>query len=270
MKNQRMHCCFKNFLIALSSVCVIILSACTSGSFEGDSQLALVNIKNFDRAQLGYLVNKVSESNPRIVVLDFRLTELNDPLIDSIFKKSIENNNVKFVFTTSIKEIYFTKGVAEFTGELKRSTNSFFKVGEYLEGHTDSFYENKYDKPVMTSYPLSIRLKDEVSQHASILTAFYIDSLKTQKYISDHKNYEADLSLSKARINQYLTVDIPFGEIDSYSWQKLTDKIVIMGYIGPTFEDKKYTHLNDNDFKEPDTYGPFLVAEIISNILKTH
>ena len=270
MNNHKIKYFYQNFLIAVSCVFLIILSACNNGNFEDNSQLALVNIKNFDRAQLGYLVDKVCKSNPKVVVLDFRLSELKDPLTDSIFRKSIEDGNVKFVFTTSIKGIFLTKGTEEFTGNLKRSTNSFFKVGEYLEGHTDTFSENKQDKPVMTTYPLSIHLKDEISQHASVLTAFYIDSLVTQKYISYHKNYEADLNLSKARTNLYQTVDVPFEKIDSYTWKKLSNKIVIMGYIGPTYEDKKYTYLNENDFETPDTYGPFIVAEIISNILNIH
>ncbi|MFT5639928.1 MAG: hypothetical protein ACI9A7_000020 [Cyclobacteriaceae bacterium] len=62
---------------------------------------------------------------------------------------------------------------------------------------------------------------------------------------SGNKTQQSDLPISKNILNMF--------------WQ--------IGFTGPGNEDKKYTSLNDNGFKEPDMYGVVVLANMIEMIL---
>ena len=253
---------------ALSSILIYILSACTAITYEDNSSFTVINIRTFDRAQLGYLLKKVVENKPKLVLLDFRLSQRKDPYADSIFQQAVINSAYTPLIYASSFRVFEVVEDSIIASDL-RDTDPYFKKGNSTQGYTDTFSRQIQGKPVMDAYPAMVYHNNSIQYHAGVICAATINSEKTEAYLSGFGAKRA-LQLKQERIEQYNTIDLSFEELQQYDWSEVKGQIVAFGYIGSTDEDKKYTYLNVNDFTYPDTYGVFIIIEIISEILNIH
>lgn len=245
---------------------IALFANCTESFTQKDSVFYVINIRAFDRMQLASLIEKTKLAKPKLTLLDVRFSEQKDELQDSILRKVLTKFNSPLIFATSFSELYRDKGDDQkFSGKNLQQTNPIFKGDFFTQGHTLTISEYINDKPVMTSFPLKVSYADTMSFHASFLASMAVDSLKAKRFAEQNGNH-IQLALNQSRIDQYNQIDLSFREFENFDWNQLENKIVVFGYIGPTFEDKKYTILNDNDYEYPDTFGVFLVMEIISQI----
>lgn len=253
--------CMTSLFIVLS----IFFNSCTSTE---DSNFVFVNIRNFDRVQLSYIIKKIDESSPKLMLIDVWFSTNKQPEVDSILTETLSNVGSDIVFASSYDD-FFRESNGDITGEGKVETLPSFRKPGSPEGHVDTFYEMINGKPVPKSFPVEIKTNDlqKTSMHASILCAYLVDSTSTADYLSNRNN-EIDVKLRRDRIDNYHRLDLSFDEFLSYErWAFLENKIVILAYIGPTNEDKKYTQLNKSNYTEPDTYGSIILGEIISETL---
>lgn len=244
---------------------VLVIFGCRKE--QNQSPIAFINIRNFDRAQLALLFQKADGAKPKLILLDLWFPEESDTMSDSILSNALLNMQSNLIYSHRFENVEIAGKDSESGKDITRTLDQFMKTGS-ASGHVTTFGVPVKGKMVSKSYPAFIHSLDQedTSIHVSLLCAYALDSLKAARFISDHPN-EIDLDLDQDRIDQYDRIDEDWNNLLSDDWSGLKDRVVIFGYIGPTTEDKKYTMLNDNGYSSPDTYGPFILAEIISTVL---
>jgi len=225
-----------------------------------DKRIVVVNTGHLDRAELGFLIEKVSSYRPKVIGLDIYFAGTREPDKDSIlgeaFKKTknlvgvsvgvwdkqgftIEKNNFDSVITK--------RGYANLIGE---------EIGTIR-------YYSPFEKVGHEKYP-------------QITTAIIkeFDHEAYEKLEKRHK--EQEFINYKRRVNndvkQYQIIESEDMMADNVDSNLLKNKIVLLGYINHDHndvEDKKFTPMNDKFAGKaiPDMNGIIVQANIISMVL---
>lgn len=231
-----------------------------------DSPIVFINIQNFDRAQLAQLFRKADAAHPKLILLDLWFPSESDVMSDSILSSVLLQMQSKVVYSHRFESVEKIRLDSIIGTNNTRTLDQFRKSGS-PSGHVTSFGVPISGKMVSKSFPVRIHYQEKTSWHVSLLSAQELDSLKTARFLQENTN-EIELDLDQDRIDRYTRIDENWSTLLTEDWSNLNDRLVIFGYIGPTSEDKKYTLLNDNDYTSPDTYGPIILAEIISTVLE--
>jgi len=259
--------CFSPLSFLILALACIVGSCGYQDRFQ-ESQFVFVNIRNFDRTQIAHIISTVDAANPRLILLDVWFPKKSDPTSDQRLVQSLRNVNAPIIYASTFAELFLEKD-ERIVGKGRVNTNSIFKKSNVPEGHADTIAKIIKNKPVMTSFPIRVTYNDTISLHVSVLCAREIDNIRTQKFLNKKENI-IPLKLNEKRIENYNRIDLSFENILDYGWKNVAGKVIIIGYIGPTNEDKKYTLLNDVNYQSPDTYGPFILVEIMAEILNIH
>jgi CHASE2 domain-containing sensor protein len=226
-----------------------------------DRRIVIVNIGVLDRAELGFLIERVNEYKPKVIGLDSYFEGEKEPEKDSILKEAFrKTKNLVAVSVADtindhikIRKNYFDdvlpkRGFANILGE-DVGTLRYYAPFEKIEG-------NRY--PQITSAIVKeyndIAYEKLEKRHKAVETINYTRAVNDE----DKKKY------------QVLEPDDLYNDVvDS---NLLKGKIVLLGYINldpNNVEDKKFTPMNHKFYgkQHPDMNGVVVLANIISMVL---
>ena len=230
------------------------------GESETDSierRVVIVNTGQLDRAELGFLIEKVSAYKPKVIGLDIYFEEERDPVKDSILREAFrKTKNLAAVSVGYWEEDHFKivphhfddviakRGYANLIGEVIgtiRSYSPFEKVNgerypQFTTAIVKEYDENAYQR-------LEKRHKEE-------------ETINYSRRVDKYQIIEPEQLMTDDGVEQYI----------------LKNKIVLLGYINTdpnNIEDKKFTPMNSKfaGKKNPDMNGIVVQANIISMVL---
>lgn len=224
-----------------------------------DRRIVVVNTGDIDRAELGFLIEKVSTYQPKIIGLDHFFDEEKEPEKDSILREAFrktknlvgvsigywEKDSFKIAPNT-FDDVIAKRGYANLIGEEVGTIRLF----------------SPFEKVNNEKYP----------QIASAIVKEY-NPEAYKKLVKRGKQEEIINYTRKVEAYQVLSAeDVMTDNFDTAGKVKIKDQIVLLGYVNldpNNIEDKKFTPLNIKfaGKANPDMNGVFVQANIITMIL---
>lgn len=240
----------------------IAYSKLEKGKYDSvDRRIVIVNTGKIDRAEIGFLIEKINTYGPKVIGLDifFTAPKEEEPEKDSILREALrKTNNVVAVsvgywnkdsfniMPNAFDDVLSKRGYANLIGE---------EIGTIRE--YSPFEEVNHQK-----YP-------QIS--TAIVKEF--DPTAYHKLEKRHKQQEI-INYTK-RVDRYQVLnagDVMTDNFDTNGRVKIKNQIVLLGYVNDDpndVEDKKFTPLNSQVAGKaiPDMNGIFVQANIITMVL---
>lgn len=223
-----------------------------------DSNIAIVNIGHADREGLAYLIEKVSNMQPKVIGLDAYFENEKDSVKDSILRSAfLKTKNLVVVSRLAVEKKNNDLIIMKDYFDSAYSHRGFANLAAEEIG-TVRIYA-PFEKINNSSYP----------HFTSAITKLYNPEVFT-KLQKRHKEVET-INYSR-RVNQYMIIEMEDLMMGNVNEQLLRDKIVLMGYVNSNpydIEDKKFTPMNPKFAGKsvPDMNGVVVQANIISMVL---
>lgn len=215
-----------------------------------DNEIVLINIGDSDRSVIADLLIKIEECDPLVIGIDAIFLKKGEPLKDKVLENtfSVMTNDViayKFDSTGKVE-----RSVEEFRS--KASGEGFINI-EQENGMSDHFTPIKEEKgTTYESFALKIIKLWKPSFRLSILPNKSIP-IRFKRSQEDFHYFEKP-NLEESSVREFLG-----------------KKIILVGYLGPSSEDKHYTPLRSKikfQGTGPDTYGVVIIANAIRTLLE--
>jgi len=233
---------------------LFLFTACTKSNVqltdEIDPDIVLINIGDGDRAFISELLVKIDSCQPALIGIDAWFVQEKEARLDSALVAALMtvdndilayNLNPDFTLRKShdkFREHVSAEGLAAVT--LRRGISSHFT-------------------------PVTMIDKNECKHFALEIVEWwkpdYGHSFEPNQVIP------TNFTRTLAQYDHYSGSDIS----SATHFSKLQNKIVLLGYIGPSNEDKHFTPIRSKinfDKNEPDTYGVVVIANQIRTILE--
>lgn len=226
-----------------------------------EQNIVLINVDTLDREGIANQISIINSLKPKVIALDLQFST--DTEYDKDTHLIQELDHCKNLVMLSIIENYTGEDI-----EYKRF--EYGSLPDYATNAKTGFGNAILEKDeFQTLKRFSILEKVNVGYeyHFAIRTAMQFDSLKTMGFIKGKSRIiDVDYKDGKRKFKSFSANDILNKNL---SEEDINGKIILMGYIGPTDEDKFYTPLNNkkNPIK-PDMYGLVFMANIISQTLE--
>jgi len=209
-------------------------------------EIVLVNAGESDRCQMGELVNRISKCNPKVVGINFLFigdnvgcdSTLQASIIDSdkvVLIEGFENGN-HVESSKKFTDAAFLAGLKGLIQDEDGITNQYFRLIDH---------RGKWE----LSFPFLLALQLDKSRAAELSS-----KVSPQKYPINFYH----------RVDEFKVLD--YNTDFSSNCNLLNEKIVIIGYLGPTQEDIFQTPVTEKSSDK--TYGTVILANIILDILK--
>jgi len=247
-------------IINLVSVLLVIFSSCATKQQEtllnqNDKSLisikteinniVLVNAGESNRCQIGELIQVISKCNPKVIGINFLF--VGDADCDSTLQASIIASD----------KVVLVEGFED--GKHVESSRKFTEVS-YLSG-LRGFIQN--EDGIINQYYTIIDHRGKWELSFPFLLALQLNKARAAELSSK-------VSSNDYPINFYHKMDefkvLEFNSDFSSSCNLIEDKIVIIGYLGPTQEDLFQTPVTEKSYEK--TYGTVILSNIILDILK--
>jgi CHASE2 domain-containing sensor protein len=238
----------------------IAYSKLEKGKYDSiDRRIVVVNTGRVDRAELGFLIEKVNTYQPKIIGVDHFFDEDREPEKDSILREAFRKT--KNLIGVSI-------GYWE-NDSFKIAPNTFDNV------IAKRGYANLIGEDIGTIRQFSPFEKVNHEKYPQIATAIVkeYDHKAYEKLEKRHKSQEVINYTKRVDRYQVLTADqVMTDNVDTTGPVKIKDRIVLLGYVSDNpddIEDKKFTPMNVKFVGKahPDMNGIFVQANIITMIL---
>ena len=230
-----------------------------------DTNIVLVNISHLDRKQIATQIRRVKSFKPKIIGFDGFFSALRDSAIDSELEGSLklDHNLAMACYLTGTN-------AADGTYDSLETSFRFFNSG--LRVYVNLGGGNPETSTIRTFSPFQVFRGDTIYAMAAEMIRKY-DPPTFKRLIK--RNNEREVINYIGNRNAFICVDATEALDSASDLGMLTNKIVFMGYIGPSFnappdlEDIYYTPLNPElaGRSRPDMYGVVVHANIASMIL---
>ncbi len=203
-----------------------------------DPDIVIINIEEGDRAFIGNLIQKIDSCNPALIGIDAWFVSEKDNYQDSILQKALSETNKEVLAYTRRDTV------------LIRSHEKFEKLSNE-KGIAYLIAENE----------IAIKFIPLTNINGKTHIHFALQIAKKWKPNLEYQ-YKVDEQVSinyERTVEQYLTFngsDINYKKHSKF----LKNKIVLLGYLGPSNEDKHITPLGS-------TYGIIIIANQVRMIL---
>lgn len=223
---------------------------------EVDRRIVIVNTGQLDRAEIGFLIEKVSSYQPRVIGLDIYFNEAKDPQKDSILREALKKTKNLVAVSVLVPDEHGFTIQKNYFDDVNTNRGYANLIGEDIG--TIRYY-SPFEKVNGQAYP----------QITSAIVREY-DPKAYEKLVKRHKEVET-INYSR-RADKYQILEPEDIMMDNVVDSLLKDKIVLLGYINPdpnNVEDKKFTPMNDKFAGKalPDMNGIIVQANIISMVL---
>lgn len=215
-----------------------------------DTDIILINFEDKDRAFIGELISKIDSCNPSLIVVDAFFKKLKNKTQDSILSSAFKKISNDFIIYGIDSSGRTNNSAQEFTSNTTGQGLLFF---EQVNGLVSKFTPiRKSDSAIHKELALKIveQWRPNFEHHIKINESIPI---QFRRMLPQFIN----ITGSELSVNKHCDL--------------LKNKIVLVGYLGPSFEDMYYTPVRI--FKEirhdkPDTYGLVIIANEIRTILE--
>lgn len=224
-----------------------------------DRRIVVVNTGHLDRAEIGFLIEKINTYHPKTIGLDIYFSGPKEPEKDSILRESFrKTKNLVAVSVGYWDEHDFKIAPNNFDDVLAKRGYANL-IGEEIG--TIRFY-SPFEEVNHEKYP-------QIT--SAILKEF--DPAAYEKLVNRHKEEEV-INYTK-RVEKYQLLEAEDVMTDNFDTAtiKISNKLVLLGYVNKDnpndVEDKKFTPLNVKFAGKaiPDMNGIFVQANIISMAL---
>lgn len=223
---------------------------------EKDTTITLVNIGEGNREYIANLIERITSCNPKVVAVDVFFIDRKDKGQDNHLAEAIGKGCT----------ILATKG---YGNGLFVESHSKFKNRSKDSGIVQLF---DHAGIVMTYRPIR-KMNDpneSTIEHFSYVVAKTYDSILAKAYIEDvnlDTEYYIDFQYKQQNFKVYDYLD------SAFNCEDINGKIVVLGYLGPSNEDKFMTPLGLMNTKEynpkiGNMYGAVILSNIILSILQ--
>jgi len=246
----------KFIVLAIISIVSMLTSHCNFRSQVDiidsmDPDIVIINIEHGDRAFIGDLLLKIDSCQPQIIAIDSWFIDEQNHAKDSVLEKallSIENDILGYGFDFDNRKIV-------------NSHQKFRNLVKY-EGHTILHMIGQFS----SNFIPQITIDNVVNTNIALrILEMWQPGYKSPYKIDELVPIHFTLTLDQIRhING--SEFIPKKHASTVS-----GKIVLLGYIGPSDEDKHFTPIrNVLPYEEgkPDTYGVVILANQIRTLLE--
>lgn len=226
-----------------------------------DRRIVVVNTGQLDRAEIGFLIEKINTYGPKIIGLDIYFTEPKEeePEKDSILREAFKKTKNIVAVSVGYWDEHDFKIVPNAFDDVIAKRGYANLIGEEIG--TIRLY-SPFEEVNHKKYP-------QIS--TAIVKEF--DSVAYEKLVKRGK-HEDIINYTK-RVDKYqvLTAEqVMTDNFDTTGPIKIKDRIVLLGYVNPdpnNVEDKKFTPLNIKVAGKaiPDMNGIFVQANIITMVL---
>jgi CHASE2 domain-containing sensor protein len=245
-----------------------------------DDRIVVVNIGKLNRGEIGQLLEKIAEHQPKIIGIDAFFRNLKGNAGDTILHNSLQKcKNV--VFVSELKDFNEKKGCYDVLNVSHPFFTKNFQNG--FANLTTTGEENMAALVTCRSFLPQAQVNKKTELAFGVKIAELYDKNKTKKFlnrknVSEYINYNGNIDVAQKSVGAKETVftSLDFTDVfdDNFKPEVFKDKIVLLGFMGNSlkensFEDKFYTPLNENYVGKstPDMYGIVIHANIISMIL---
>lgn len=223
---------------------------------EIDRRIVIVNTGQLDRAELGFLIEKVNTYQPRVIGLDIYFNEAKDPIKDSILREAFKKTKNLVAVSVLVPEEHGFSVAKNYFDDVNTNRGYANLIGEDIG--TIRYY-SPFEEINGKKYP-----------HITSAIVRQYDTNAYEKLVKRHK--EVETINYRRRVDKYQVLEPEDVMMDNVVDTLLKDKIVLLGYINldpNNVEDKKFTPMNDKFAGKalPDMNGIVVQANIISMVL---
>ncbi|MTE28245.1 CHASE2 domain-containing protein [Winogradskyella ouciana] len=223
---------------------------------QRNNKIVIVNIKHADRFQIAEVINKISESRPRVIGLDIIFEDRKMEFSDSLLKAAISSKD-------NIVTAYFHEN------DSIVNNHKYFQFNDEDKGYIN--LDLKGQNTVIRDF-LGVKGKDNKEFAFSTqlaLKAGYIDEAYALK------EFKVPIPINYIG-NKDVFLSFDFEKVlSSQQIPAFKDAVVILGYLGDEnvaydIEDKHFTPLNEEWVGRavPDTFGVIIHANILNMLSK--
>jgi len=246
---------FKKYLFILTLL--VALNSCKNSQEKYfveitnrvDPDIVLVNLGEVDRAAIGQLLLSINRCHPLIIGIDAWFQNEKDNFQDSVLiaaLDSIENDFLAYHFDS--------------TGKIVKSHNKFSALAKD-EGVVNGEYINGLQAGI-------IPIRNVGNHSHKLFSLKIIEQWKPGFKTTLKTDQKIPIKFTRT-LDQFFHFD--YYEIDNVDCEALRNKVVLVGYLGPSNEDKHFTPIRfvrKYNSNEPDTYGLVIIANQIRTILE--
>jgi CHASE2 domain-containing sensor protein len=207
------------------------------------------------------VISKLNRLSPAVIAID--LTFVNNSTYDDDLRLLTAIEACKsLVMASAILRYREVEGDHDFEGYMYQTEPHFLlnaKTGfvNALGGHDT---ENSLSK-----FSTYVKVNGEIEYHFSVRTAMVYDSLKAFEFVKGNpKIVTVDYKDGKRKFKTFSSSYVRDGKLVH---EDISQKIVMLGFLGPGDEDKFFTPLNSNSGR-PDMYGLEYLANVVSQVLE--
>jgi len=222
--------------------------------------IRLINLGNGDREYIANVIREVSSCDPTVIALDIFFETYDSTTVDTLLSNSIVTSNTILATRYKMGTAY-----AVHPKYLEVASGYGYAELEIIKGYVSHF--NVSEKEYKNEYERNHGAKKIF--YFAYKIAHAVDSIAATKYLKEIPQSRIPVVISRLtdqfKIYDYKELNFPCAD--------LRGKIVYLGYLGPTNEDKHKTYARyqtEEDFEtnEPDMYGSVIVANQILMILE--
>ncbi|WP_258105671.1 CHASE2 domain-containing protein [Marinoscillum sp. MHG1-6] len=238
----------------ISFIIIVSLCSCSTPNVELidniDPDIVLVNLEDGDRAFIAELINKIDSCNPKFIGIDAWFVEEKDHFGDSLLEVALKNTD---------KEIL---GYQYEDWNKQVRSHKKFEQHTFNKGVTQSEVRND-----LMSHFVPV-IKHELGltfEHMAFVIARKINS---RVNVLCKVNESIPIKYTRT-LDQFIHIEGSELEIKKHQSQ-LENKIILLGYLGPTDEDKHFTPIRtaiEYPENKPDTYGLVVIANEVRTLL---
>lgn len=215
-----------------------------------DPEIVLINIGEEDRASIGNMIMSIDSCKPTLIAIDAFFVNEKDRVQDSILinaLKTVQNEIIGYGLDSEGKPLKsqskFGALVSEeglfVTEEVKGLSSSITPI-RTIDNKVHELFSLKVVKHWKPNFKHSLKLNESIP-------------IRFTRVLEQFKHFEGS-ELKTSKVCEYLK-----------------NKVVLIGYIGPSNEDKHFTPIRlvrEYKANQPDTYGLVIIANEIRTILE--
>ncbi len=214
-----------------------------------DPDIILINIEQGDRAFIGNLISKVDSCHPQVIGLDISFENEKKHYEDSVLENTLRKakNIILSFYIDSL-------------GKPIRSADKFRKSVK-----DEGLNKFEFDEGLVSKFSPLLNVNNQTYEQFPLKI---IKLWKPQFQYNFKENASIPIIYTRTR-DQYFHLN--GSELEKQkNCLNIKDKIVLIGYLGPSNEDKYFTpmgNVQSPNSEQPDTYGIVIIANQIRTIL---
>jgi len=239
---------------------IAIVLSCNSQTVERD--IVLINVENLDRAGIADEITTINSFDPKVIAIDLQFSSHTEYDKDTRLIQAFDKCN----------NLIMVSIIEDYNGEDVVYTNGFTfgSLPVYLINAQTGFANTILEKDehqTLKSFSIVENMDGFNEYHFGVRTAMAFDSLKTMAFVKDNPRIiDIDYQSGKRKFKTFSASDVFNKKVTR---KDIEGKIILIGYVGPTDEDKFFSPFNKRAKpNKPDVYGLEYYAYVITQVLK--